>query len=79
VLLLSKQFSKLVIIAFVLAVPLAWWGISTWLEGYTYRISIGWELFAIAGAAAFLIAWLTVSYHSVKVALSNPVNSLKNE
>jgi putative ABC transport system permease protein len=79
VLLLSKQFSKLVIIAFILAVPLAWWGITTWLEGYTYRISIGWELFALSGVAAFLIAWITVAYHSIKVALSNPAKVLKSE
>ncbi len=79
VIMLSKQFSKLVIIAFVLAVPLAWWGISTWLEGYTYKISIGWELFALAGISAFVIAWLTVAYHSIKVAVSNPVDSLKDE
>ncbi|MBK6266363.1 ABC transporter permease [Marivirga sp. S37H4] len=79
VLLLSKQFSRLVILAFLMAVPLAWWGISKWLEGYNYKINIGWELFAIAGISAFLIAWLTVAYHSIKAAISNPVDSLKNE
>ena len=79
VVMLSKQFSKLVIIAFLIAVPLAWWGISSWLEGYEYRISIGWELFALSGVAAFVIAWITVAYHSIKVAVSNPVDSLKNE
>ncbi len=79
VLLLSKQFSRLVVFAFLLAVPLAWWGISTWLEGYNYRINISWELFAIAGISAFAIAWLTVAYHSIRAAISNPVNSLKNE
>ncbi|WP_296619471.1 ABC transporter permease [Marivirga sp.] len=79
VFMLSKQFSKLVIIAFVLAVPLAWWGISKWLEGYTYKISVGWGLFLWAGLAAFLIAWLTVAYQSIKVAKSNPVDSLKSE
>ncbi|MFQ3213429.1 MAG: putative ABC transport system permease protein [Marivirga sp.] len=79
VLMLTKQFSKLVVIAFIIAVPLSWWGISKWLESYTYKISIGWELFVIAGVAAFLIAWITVAYHSIKVALSNPVNSLKSE
>ncbi|WMN12994.1 FtsX-like permease family protein [Marivirga salinae] len=79
VLMLSKQFSKLVLIAFLIAVPLAWWGISSWLESYQYRISIGWELFALSGIAAFIIAWITVAYHSIKVAVSNPVNSLKNE
>lgn len=79
VLLLSKQFSRLVVLAFLLALPLAWWGISQWLEGYNYRINISWELFAIAGISAFLIAWLTVAYHSIKSAISNPVKSLKSE
>jgi putative ABC transport system permease protein len=79
VLMLSKQFSKLVLVAFLIAVPLAWWGISSWLEGYEYRISIGWELFALSGVAAFVIAWITVAYHSIKVAVSNPVDSLKSE
>jgi len=79
VLMLSKQFSKLVLIAFLIAVPLAWWGISSWLESYQYKISIGWELFALSGVAAFFIAWITVAYHSIKVAVSNPVDSLKNE
>lgn len=79
VMMLSKQFSKLVLIAFLLAVPLAWWGISSWLESYQYRISIGWELFALSGVVALIIAWITVAYHSIKVAVSNPVDSLKNE
>lgn len=75
----SKQFSRLVILAFLLAIPIAWWGISTWLDDYNYRIEIGWELFAIAGLSAFAIAWLTVSYHSIRAAISNPVDALKNE
>jgi len=79
VFMLSKQFSKLVVIAFLIAVPLAWWGISSWLESYTYKISIGWELFALSGIAAFVIAWITVAYHSIKVALSNPAKVLKSE
>jgi len=79
VFMLSKQFSKLVILAFVLAVPLAWWGISSWLQRYEYRVSIGWELFTLAGVMAIVIAWITVAYHSLKVAISNPVDSLKNE
>lgn len=79
VMMLSKEFSKLVLLSFLLAIPLAWWGISKWLENYNYRISIGWELFAVAGISAFLIAWLTVAYHSIKAAVSNPANSLKNE
>jgi len=79
VMMLSKQFSKLIIIAFVLAVPIAWWGISQWLESYTYKISLGWDLFLLAGVVSFIIAWITVSYHSIKAAMGNPTDSLKSE
>ncbi len=79
VMMLSKQFSKLVVFSFIIAAPIAWYGISYWLESYSYRISLGWEVFMIAGVSASLIAWLTVAYHSIKAAVSNPVNSLKSE
>ncbi|GAB3343788.1 ABC transporter permease [Marivirga atlantica] len=78
-LMFSKQFTKLVIIAFLLAVPLAWWGINSWLGNYSYRVEIGWELYLIAGLIAFAIAWFTVSYHSIRAAISNPIKSLKDE
>ncbi|MEM8569073.1 MAG: FtsX-like permease family protein, partial [Bacteroidota bacterium] len=79
VLMLSKDFSKLVIIAFLIAVPVAWWGISSWLANYNYRIGVGLELFIISGVIAFVIAWLTVGYQSVKAAARNPVKSLRSE
>ncbi len=79
VLMLSKEFSKLVIIAFIIAVPVAWWGISNWLANYNYRIGVGLELFIISGVIAFVIAWLTVGYQSVKAAARNPVKSLRSE
>ncbi len=79
VFMLSKEFSKLVIIAFVLAVPAAWWGISSWLSNYNYRISLGMELFLISGVLAFVIAWLTVGYQSIRAAARNPVKSLRSE
>jgi len=77
--LLSKDFTKLVLIAFVVAAPLAGWLMSHWLQGFAYRVSIGWRAFAIAGLAALAIAVITVSYQSIKTALSNPVKSLKSE
>jgi putative ABC transport system permease protein len=77
--LLSKEFIKLISISFVIAAPLAWWGISTWLESYTYKTTIGIEIYLIAGLLAFLVAWLTMSYQSIKAALSNPVESLRSE
>ena len=79
VLMLSKDFGKLVVIAFVLATPFAWWGIHKWLETYQYKVEIGWWVYALSGIAAFLIAWVTMSYQSIRAAISNPVNSLRNE
>ena len=77
--LLSKDFLKLVFIAFIIATPLAWYVMSKWLQGFAYRIDVGWSIFLLAGAGAISIAFLTVSFQSVKAALSNPVNSLKTE
>jgi putative ABC transport system permease protein len=77
--LLSKDFTKLVLIAFVLATPLAWWMMHEWLGSFAYRIEMGAGSFLSAGAIALLIAWLTVSYQSIKAAIVNPVKSLKSE
>jgi putative ABC transport system permease protein len=77
--LLSKDFLQLVGIACFIAFPLAWWMMHNWLLNYAYRITIGWWVFASAGSAAMLIALITVSFQSVKAALANPVNSLRNE
>lgn len=79
ILLLSKDFTKLVLIAFALAVPLAWWMMNEWLRGFAYRINLGVSAFVLAGGVALAIAWLTVSYQSIKAAIVNPVKSLKNE
>jgi len=79
VLLLSKELGKLVLIAFVLAAPLAWFGIDWWLKDYTYKTEIGAGLYLIAGLAAFTIAWVTMSFQSYKAAASDPVKSLKSE
>ncbi|ELR69807.1 putative ABC transporter permease [Fulvivirga imtechensis AK7] len=79
VFMLSKEFSRLIIIAFIIAAPIAWWASSTWLDNYSYRVEIGVGLYLLAGMMAFLIAWLTVGYHSVKAAQANPVDSLRSE
>lgn len=77
--LLSKDFLKLVLIAIVLAVPLAWWAISSWLADFAYRVDVEWWVFAGAGALVVFIALLTVSFQSIKAALMNPVQSLRSE
>ncbi|HEY4936347.1 MAG TPA: FtsX-like permease family protein, partial [Puia sp.] len=77
--LLSKDFLKLVIIAALLAFPLAWFAMNNWLKDFAYRISIQWWVFILAGILASFIAVLTVSVHAFKAANANPVNSLRSE
>ena len=77
--LLSKDFVRLVIIAFVIAAPLAWYFMNHWLQDFAYRVQIDWWTFLVAGAAALLIALGTVSFQAIKVALTNPVKSLRSE
>ncbi|WP_276481390.1 ABC transporter permease [Paraflavitalea pollutisoli] len=77
--LLSKDFLTLVMIAFLLATPVAWWAMHSWLKDYTYRVSIQWWVFAAAGLLSLTIALVTVSYQAIKAALSNPVKSLRTE
>ncbi|MCX6214305.1 ABC transporter permease [Spirosoma sp.] len=77
--LLAKDFLKLVVIAIVLAVPLAWWAMNKWLADFAYKIDISWWVFALAGLLAVGIALLTVSFQSVRAALMNPVKSLRSE
>ena len=77
--LLSKDFLRLVIIAFIIAAPIAWWAMGQWLQGFVYRVGLSWWMFVAAAAAAMLIALLTVSFQAVKAAVANPVKSLKSE
>jgi putative ABC transport system permease protein len=77
--LLSKNFLLLVVIASVIAIPLAWWRMNKWLEDFPYRIHISWWVFGIAIIAALTIALLTVSFQAIKAALANPVKSLRTE
>ncbi len=77
--LLSKQFLWLVIIASIIALPLAWWATSGWLQEFAFRITPGWELFALAALCAVIITIACVSYQAIKAALANPVKSLRSE
>lgn len=79
VLLLSKDFLLMVLIAFVVAVPLTWFAMHKWLQEFAYRVNIGWAVFALAGLAAVLIAVTTVSFQAIKASLANPVKSLRTE
>jgi len=76
---MSTEFVKLVLIAFVIAVPVAWYGMTKWLEGFAYKISVEWIVFALAGIVALAIALITVSFESIKSAMGNPVESLRSE
>ncbi|GAB3963999.1 ABC transporter permease [Spirosoma terrae] len=77
--LLSKDFMKLVLIAILLASPLAWWTMNQWLNDFAYKIQIDWWVFVLAGVLAVCVALLTVSFQSIKAALVNPVKSLRSE
>ena len=79
VLLLSKDFLVLVMIALMIATPLAWYGMNQWLQNYAFRTEITWSIFGFAGVMGILIAIITVSFQAIKAAISNPVDSLKSE
>jgi putative ABC transport system permease protein len=77
--LLSKDFLTLVVIAFVIATPIAWLAMNKWLEGFAYKVTVSWWMFAMAGALALFIALITVSSQAIRAAVANPVKSLKTE
>ncbi|MFD2531883.1 DNA alkylation repair protein [Gracilimonas halophila] len=77
--LLSKDFVKLIIAGFVIAIPIAWYAVHQWLSEFAYRIELGPGIFIFAGLTAFIIALLTVSWQSIKAAVANPVESLRSE
>ncbi|MEO8710566.1 MAG: FtsX-like permease family protein, partial [Parafilimonas sp.] len=77
--LVGKEFIKPVLIAFLIAVPIGWWAMNTWLQEYSYRVRIEWWVFAIAGVAALLITICTISFQAIKAAIANPVKSLRTE
>lgn len=77
--LLSRDFLKLVIYSFIIATPIAWYFMYKWLEDFAYRIEIEWWVFALAGIAAVMVAFFTISFNAVKAAVANPVKSLRTE
>lgn len=77
--LLSLEFGKLIAVAFILSAPLAWLAIDWWLDGYQYKVQVGLAVYAISGLLAFTVAWLTMSYQSIKAAMNNPIHALRNE
>jgi ABC-type antimicrobial peptide transport system permease subunit len=77
--LFSKDFSKLVVIAFLLAAPLTWWIMNQWLQQYTYRVEVEWWMLASTGGLALLLTWVIVGLQAAKAATVNPARSLRNE
>lgn len=77
--LLAKDFIKLVLIAIAVATPLAWYAMTNWLDAFAYRIVIHWSVFVLAACIVIVIAFVTISFQSIKVALANPVKSLRSE
>lgn len=77
--LLSKDFLKLVLIAFVIATPFSWWAMDKWLQNFAYKVPVSWWMFAASGLLSMIIALVTVSFQSIKAAIANPIKSLKAE
>jgi len=77
--LLSKDFLQLIALSAIIAFPIAWWVMHSWLQGYEYRITISWWVFVLAGLLAIFIALLTISFQSIRAALMNPAKSLRSE
>jgi putative ABC transport system permease protein len=77
--LLSKDFLKLVLLAAIIAFPIAWYAMDSWLQDFAYRINIPWWIFVVAGVIAAIIAFVTISFQAIKAAISNPVKSLRSE
>ncbi|MBC9929867.1 ABC transporter permease [Chitinophaga qingshengii] len=77
--LLTVDFIRLILIADLIALPVSWWAMSRWLNGYAYRIPLSWTVFLLSGIIALLIALLTIGFQSIKAAMANPVKSLKTE
>jgi putative ABC transport system permease protein len=78
-LLLSRDFLRLVLIALLIAAPLAWYAMHQWLQSFAYRTAISWWLFPAAGSIALLVAWMTVSFQAIRAAIANPVQSLRSD
>jgi len=79
VVLLSKDYLKLIGLAILISIPIAWWAMHKWLENFAYRIEIKWWMFLVTGMVTILIALSAVSFRAIKAAMANPVNSLRDE
>jgi putative ABC transport system permease protein len=77
--LLSREFVWLVGFSLVLAIPIAWWAMNKWLQGFAYRVPLSWWMFVLAGGLAVLIALLTVSFQAIRAAIANPIRALRSE
>ena len=77
--LLSRDFLRLVLFSFLIAAPIAWYGMNKWLQGFAYRVELQWWVFALAGILVVAIAFLTVSYQSIRAALADPAEALRSE
>jgi ABC-type antimicrobial peptide transport system permease subunit len=77
--LLSKDFLKLVLLATIIAIPIAWYITVVWLQNYAYRIQISWWVFAMAACIVLFLACITISAQAIKAAMANPVKSLRSE
>jgi putative ABC transport system permease protein len=77
--LLAREFILLVLAAFVIASPIAWFAMNKWLQDFAYRINISWWIFLLTGLLALIIALLTVGFQTVKAAITNPIKSLRTE
>ena len=78
-LLLSKKFIAWVLVANIIAIPVAYYFMNKWLQSFAYRVEIGWWVFVLSGGIALVIALATVSFQAVKAAIANPVESLRYE
>ena len=76
---LSKDFIRLALLALVIAFPVAWWATSKWLQDFTYRTTIHWNTYAIAGLVTIVLVMLTVSIQAIRAAVANPVKALRSE
>jgi len=77
--LFSKDFLQLMLIAFLIAAPLGWFVMNSWLKDFAYRVAVSWWIFVLAGLASLLVALLTVGYQAMKAATANPATSLRSE
>ena len=76
---IAKDFLRLIIIASVIAFPVAWWAMNKWLQDFAYRVNLSWWIFLAAGLLTIVIALATISFQAIKSAIANPVNSLRSE